>query len=432
MIVVPIIFDILLVYLLFGNAMVRRFYTRRGRVRALLRDVERYYCHLLRRDRDILSAKQRGECGNAIDELSAAAKLEDVAPAEACLEKYQQGLTSLTIHGQSQLVAKGRLAWVPEYLEIFVVALALAFGIRGLFLQPFKIPTGSMQPTLYGIHPEEIEPSSPRPNPMVRFFQYLHYSRRYADVVVQRAGHLESIQPAKPGIPFFPATMVKIGGVRYRLPGTPEDLLRYSPRLEKCYRSLRSGTQDGLYFDEGEALAHCWLTLGDHLFVDRTYFAFHEPKRGDITVFMTDGIAPDLGGKYYIKRLVGLPGDELSIRDHKLYVKRPGDTEFRVVDESVSPAFRRIGSFQGGYRGYCHHPSSQYLRDNSETFVVPPNRYFMLGDNSENSRDSRFWGTVPRQNLVGRASFVWWPFLRRWGVADRQEPLDVPSPPNVP
>jgi signal peptidase I len=56
----------------------------------------------------------------------------------------------------------------------------------------------------------------------------------------------------------------------------------------------------------------------------------------------------------------------------------------------------------------------------------------MLGDNSENSRDSRFWGTAPRRNLIGRACFVWWPFLRRWGLVDRLEPLDVPSPPNIP
>lgn len=420
---VPIIFDVLLLYLLFGNAIVRRFYTRRGQVRALLRDGERYYCHLLRRDHDILSSKHRDECRKAIEELTAAAKLEDVEQADACLEKYHQGPTFTR--------ARGRLGWVPEYLEIFVVALALAFGIRGLFLQPFKIPTGSMQPTLYGIHPEELQ-QSPRPNPLTRFFQYLHYSRRYVDVVVQRAGHIESIQPVKPGIPFFPATIVKIGGVRYRFPGTSEDIRRYSPRLEKCYRSLKGGSQDGLYFDEGEVLARCWLVLGDHLFVDRTYFCFHEPKRGDITVFLTDGIGPDLGGKYYIKRLAGLPGDELCIRDHKLYVKRPGDPDFRAVDESVSPAFRRIGSFQGGYRGYCHHPGSQYLRSNDEIFVVPPGHYFMLGDNSENSRDSRFWGTVPRKNLVGRACFVWWPFLRRWGSVDRQEPLDFPSPPNIP
>jgi signal peptidase I len=53
----------------------------------------------------------------------------------------------------------------------------------------------------------------------------------------------------------------------------------------------------------------------------------------------------------------------------------------------------------------------------------------MLGDNSESSSDGRYFGPVPRENIVGRACFVWWPFSRRWGLVDRAEPLSEPTPP---
>ena len=60
-------------------------------------------------------------------------------------------------------------------------------------------------------------------------------------------------------------------------------------------------------------------------------------------------------------------------------------------------------------------------------YVVPEDHYFMLGDNSAFSLDSRFFGAVPRHNLVGRSWFIFWPFSRRWGLTDRLEPLDHPT-----
>jgi signal peptidase I len=423
MIVYVILFDLALIYFVFGHSIVRKFYPKDKKTRALLKDLERHLRHLLRRDRDILSAEHQSGLSACITELRSARTSPDPGTAAACLERYQGGA------GVDLPPKKG--LWLREHIEILVVALGLAFGVRALFLQPFKIPTGSMQPTLFGIHFVQLD-DPVRANPLKRAFDYVNYSRRYVDVVVERSGRLrpERVRAASPSIPFFPSTIIDIAGVEYRLPGTKETVQKYIRFSEDNF-----GT-DGLHFNEGDVLARGYLVLGDHLFVDRTRLAFTEPKRGEVTVFVTDGIkgmgGHGLGGRYYIKRLVGLPGDELAIRDHKLYVKRPGDADFQLADDSIHPGFERMYTYQGGYRGYSHYPFSRYLTNNGDTFTVPENRYFMLGDNSENSRDSRFWGTVPRENLVGRALFVWWPFSRRWGLTDRVAPEEFASPPTMP
>jgi signal peptidase I len=68
-----------------------------------------------------------------------------------------------------------------------------------------------------------------------------------------------------------------------------------------------------------------------------------------------------------------------------------------------------------GYRGYSNYPGFLYLSTPGETFTVPPKSYFALGDNSYNSSDSRAWGRVPEDNVVGRGLFVYWPFGPHWG-----------------
>jgi signal peptidase I len=297
-------------------------------------------------------------------------------------------------------------------------------GIRALFLQPFKIPTGSMQPTLYGIHFVEAASNAPARVPWwKRVLDYVNYSRRHAHATVVEDGHLDQMRTRYPLAAvnrfLFPYTEVRIGRHVYQLPGEQQTVIRYLRNYrEKHY-------PDQPYFEAGETLAHGYHQLGDHLFVDRVRYHFVEPKRGDITVFVTDGIrrrdGGSLRGRYYIKRLVGLPGDELKISERQLYVKPRGETQFVRVDGRVHPAFDRIYSYRGGNRGYSNpsHPAAQYLRSPTDTFTLGDDEYFMLGDNTENSQDSRFWGVVPRRNIVGRASFVYWPFLRRWGLPDR-------------
>jgi signal peptidase I len=71
-------------------------------------------------------------------------------------------------------------------------------------------------------------------------------------------------------------------------------------------------------------------------------------------------------------------------------------------------------SAQDGYRGYSH--GNLYLGSSDNSFTIPPRGYFAMGDNSYNSYDSRYWGPVPEENVVGRGLFVYWPFGRHWGI----------------
>jgi signal peptidase I len=520
-----VLFDLFLIWFFFGNSLKRWLSPKSFRPVLFLHDTERHLRHLLRRDRDLLSDDQQKALGSSADILCASRKNRqntwsfgsaDMAALAAQpvlvpyaktmkVEGVEAALNQLVVNlpgGSDASLAKGRRV-LREYLEIAVVALGLAFGVRALFLQPFKIPTGSMQPTLYGIHFVHTEDGMPPLGPAGRFFGYLHYSRRYVDYTVLESGELDfrSIRPIRRAIPLhgwlLPATSVRVGGTAYILPGSDEVVRKYLYSLATD-RSHRLGPERAISFEKGETFLRGYLSLGDHLFVNRTYLPFRDPVRGDVTVFRTDHIRDiegrGLNGPYYIKRLVGMPGDELRILDRHIHVRRPGETDFRPVDGNDHPGFGRVYSNRGGYRGHSY-AGGFCLTDEDDTLYIPrkddllkvdplvgkfsiqtvddkefkpyrPGRlalpiqsmgmrdtlawlessgwfeplgdgvyrfrydhYLLLGDNTDNSSDGRYWGTIPRANLVGRAGLVWWPFTRRWGWVDCLPPLDFPSPP---
>ncbi|PIQ87668.1 MAG: signal peptidase I [Candidatus Omnitrophica bacterium CG11_big_fil_rev_8_21_14_0_20_43_6] len=116
--------------------------------------------------------------------------------------------------------------------------------------------------------------------------------------------------------------------------------------------------------------------------------AFKSPKRGDVIVF----IYPEDKSKDYIKRLVGLPGDVVEIKGGSIYVNGQPAPE---------PIFNQIYYYNRGQLGLA-----------GEKLVVPLDSYFVLGDNSATSKDSRYWGFVPKDNLLGQARIVYWPLQR--------------------
>jgi len=128
------------------------------------------------------------------------------------------------------------------------------------------------------------------------------------------------------------------------------------------------------------------LMEGDKLFVNKYMYRFEPPKRGDIVVFKY----PNDPKKDFIKRLAGFGGETVEIRDGKIYV------DDKVLDDPAS---------FGMFYYYNHDPYGAP----GEGTQIPADSYYVLGDNSANSTDSRFWGFVPKKNVLGKAVFRWWP-----------------------
>jgi len=300
-------------------------------------------------------------------------------------------------------------AW-RENTEVFLVAIVIALAVRTYFLQPFTIPTGSMQPTLNGILGYKTE--TPPPNIAVRLLHTAVFGRTWLDVVAKDDEMIvESREFKRAGL--LTRTEIVTDKNRYVVSCPRETLFRYFIGSMRPYK-------------KGEVIARGYYDTGDHVFVDKMSYHFRTPKRGEVFVFNTQNIptrenqATQMRGpsQYYIKRLAGVPGDELQIQPPRLLVNGAPAQGY---------GFQNVmsGSYElpnRGFRGYSNHseqPSGLYrmnlLGAPEEKVKLPPKSYFALGDNSYHSSDSRDWGTVPEKNLMGRGVLVYWPFTRHWG-----------------
>lgn len=183
------------------------------------------------------------------------------------------------------------------------------------------------------------------------------------------------------------------------------------------------------------------LMVGDHIFVNKFVYGiripllgkwiahFREPERGEVVVF----VYPKNESLDFIKRVVGLPGDKISIQGSDLYVNdakvetqaleiegiNPKDNRQLLVKkpESLAKIFSTLPFYPdwqqynfydeklGNVQHWMQH--SIFPRLERMEIIVPPNHFFVMGDNRENSSDSREWGFVPMDNLKGRAMFIW-------------------------
>ena len=363
---------------------------------------------------DLLSPADRRRFDALIADCAAAGERKDASAAEL------RAARSAALDALREVDLPDPHPRVREFLDLLLVVGAVAFGIRGLFFQPFQIPTGSMQPTLYGIHfqyPENA--STPRPEKLPFFLNAALFGQRRAHAVAANGGLFDPDSFTGYTAWLCDRTRFTVGGSVCDLPGAPQKVAEYT------------GIDPLREYRRGETVADGSLSVGDHLFVERFGLYLREPRRGDVTVFNTEGLEAngrrlsELSGFFYIKRLAGLPGDTLRIENGQLLVRPAGAKEFRPVQELAEP-FRKVYSGQGGYQGHINGIGERHLSPGTE-YTVPPDHYFMLGDNSRFSLDSRFFGAVPRRNLVGRAWVVFWPFTRRWGRVDRPGPLAIPT-----
>ncbi len=313
-----------------------------------------------------------------------------------------------------------------ENVEVFLVAIVIALAVRTYFLQPFTIPTGSMQPTLNGIlgFPTETAP----PNALVRLFHTAAFGRTWVNSIARDDETIVEMAEVKRYF-FFNYTQVRTAKVvvdpdgAQRVVGEGNTYFIHAPTrtLVDAFKLSSMKT-----YRRGEPIARGYVNTGDHVFVDKVSYHFRKPQRGDVFVFNTQSIAkmgdagkpPKKPSQFYIKRLVGTPLDVLQIAPPDLLING---------ERASEPGLQRVMSEENGYRGYSNaaeqiYPTGQvsysamtYLRSPDAVFTVPERHYFALGDNSFHSSDSRDWGGVPQENLMGRGVLVYWPFGSHWG-----------------
>lgn len=405
---------------------------------------------LLQHQRDILSPK-------AISEVEASMKeIDDAIAANADKAALEKKMENLEETANQWIKPYPNAAW-RENVEVLLVALAVAMGIRTFFLQPFKIPTASMQPTLYGITSKNllVETEYKKPTGWGAVKDWVG-GGSYLSFKADEDGTFNGI--SKPlrflifnikqtlwfnGKPhnfwFVPDTG---GGMPLQL-GLPQTLQAIFANLDADSQGsdleMRMGVPRGTSFHKGDDVLKVKIISGDHLFIDRVSYNFVPPGRGDIVVFQTKGIPeerreqfnipPD---EFYIKRLVGLGGETLSLKqDYTVTgVPRAGDLSaghLVVNGQPLSAAthhFENLYSFSDPPRGtttleyhenrYYGHAMIGALAPGNE-FHIRPDYFFVMGDNTMNSLDSRYWGDFPQDKVIGKAFFVYWPINQRFG-----------------
>jgi signal peptidase I len=352
---------------------------------------------------------------------------------------------------------------LAENVDFFLVAAIVILGIRTYFVQPFKIPTNSMWPTYYGMTAENFPPDSASPGLGERLWRFAAFGAQRREVIAPRSGQVSAqyfldaenrptsylaftVRSARKWL-VIPTLVHEYTFTVDGAPATvdvPEDFDGFDDLVMQTFfgteqaftrhlialgqagpleASLIRMNDDpdgyrrvvtiplGRTVSAGESVLRFDLMTGDQLFVDRVTYHFLRPKVGQGFVFRTGHIAGIPVDEYYIKRLIGVPGDVIEIKQPVLYRNGLPITGSETFDLNA----RRVGL----YRGYFNKDASTgalYL-DKGKTLTVPPHSFFALGDNSYNSSDGRYWGFVPAADVIGRPLFVYFPFTSRWGPA---------------
>ncbi|MFA5689015.1 MAG: signal peptidase I [Kiritimatiellales bacterium] len=321
-------------------------------------------------------------------------------------------ISKMSAAGDAIVVACGKIIpskkhkKIRENVEVLFVAIAAAMGIRAYFFQPFKIPTGSMQPTLYGITLKN-EPTIKASNPVVRIANFVLFGERVKTVTVKAYGRIQLEQDMYGNYRYYGQTsdtsgnntFIYIGGIKHKIPNSMMEMVNEQARIGKVFRA-------------GDVIASKVMKSGDYILVNRMKYNFIRPRRGDIAVFDTRELTYPQVRKdaYYIKRLVGMPGETLNILPKYLYVngEKLNDPKFEKIFNAPN---------YNGYQLAMSAPQRPPLLRPEDSIMLKSDEYLFFGDNTDNSLDGRYFGAVNRRQVMGPAFFVCWP-LDRAGFAE--------------
>jgi signal peptidase I len=429
--------------------------------------VHKHYRRLLAAQRDLLSPQAIALVQVKLDELTAAIR-------EGHKGRINIKAEELQFAAEKWLKPYPHAAW-RENVEVLLVALAVAMGIRTFFLQPFKIPTGSMQPTLFGVtstpdfgpvyqllnlnaeqatvhkayeQQMQLQKAMLIPTDLERVKQWFE-GVSYVHVVAQNDGVIKRVSPVTKLLIFNIKQSFWIGGTNDDSPGI-EYTMWFPPDFGESRLELRAGLFPGRYYHKGDDVVKLRARAGDHLFVDRLTFNFRKPERGEIAVFETKGIQhPRMEqDQFYIKRLVALPGDRVQIGN---------DRHLRINGQRLdasTPHFENVYGFKPNvpprdsqFSGHVNDTVADNFGLNTRPYIQlapnfpdeetvftnvlfevtnaatgdvgPIDSYMVMGDNTCNSFDSRAWGPFPARNIIGKSFFVYWPLTARFGWGNR-------------
>ena len=378
--------------------------------------------------RDLLKPERVAEIDSRRADLLAAIQSKDLA-------RVNEASKQIRAVCENSLPHEKPLGWLEENVEVMFVAIVIALGLRAYYLQPFRIPTGSMQPTLNGIIGTPLKrdqwPSFP-----VRMWEKAMRGRSYVSVVNDRDRHIAVLPPGRPDIR---DTQMLHFFSRSEMQFSDSPPLRLPAPVNPCYEIglkavVYEAFRHGGLIPKGTVLCEGIIDSGDLVLVDKFSYHFRKPKRGEVFVFNTIDIkgiqkrsGPQGAGSHYIKRLCGVPGDTLSVQSPNLLI------DGKIASE---PGIQRVIHGQGPYSinatgyGWARPEDPEATGKKLPQFIAKPTdtltlaakaapgmrEYAALGDNTANSLDSRYWGPVKEFNLVGPALFSLWPITTgHWG-----------------
>ncbi|MCL4181434.1 MAG: signal peptidase I [Verrucomicrobia bacterium] len=383
-------------------------------------DLGRQIRKLVRAQRDLLSAEAIARIGAARVELNRLVSSgADRATLTAAMRKLEQV-------AMEQLKPYPHARW-RENVEVLLVTAAVVLALRTFFFQPMAIPTGSAQPTLYGIEHTDLRgrPEFELPRGLHRMFRSWWHGEHYYHVVAREGGSFRWVdrQP-KRVLPLVSKQRFRVGNELYTVWFPPDSL------------PLRAELRDGQSFRAGDEIIRLKVVSGDHLFVNRLIYNFRHPHRGEIIVFASAGLPGLTPDTHYIKRLIALGNETVSIGDdrhvvingERLDASTPGFENVYGFDPNELPRRNHYsGHVNGATARLAGHPELghviQLFPNARAQYRVRPDHYLVFGDNTMNSTDSRMWGDavqgipgdIPEEKVIGRASFVFWPISSRFG-----------------